>query len=45
MNALRLAGLTSRLLSYGTTPLGIVGRELLADLERPASEVRAAANY
>jgi uncharacterized protein (DUF885 family) len=34
-----------RLLSYGTTPLAIVGPELLADLQRPASEVRAAANY
>jgi uncharacterized protein (DUF885 family) len=34
-----------RLLSYGTTPLAIVGPELLADLARPASEVRAAANY
>ncbi len=34
-----------RLLSYGTTPLAIVGPELLADLDRPASEVRAAANY
>jgi uncharacterized protein (DUF885 family) len=34
-----------RLLSYGTTPLTIVGPELLADLDRPASEVRAAANY
>lgn len=34
-----------RLLSYGTTPLSIVGPELLADLDKPASEVRAAANY
>ena len=34
-----------RLLSYGTTPLAIVGPELLADLGKPASEVRAAANY
>jgi uncharacterized protein (DUF885 family) len=34
-----------RLLSYGTTPLAIVGPELLADLDKPASEVRAAANY
>jgi hypothetical protein len=34
-----------RLLSYGSTPLGIVGPELLADLDKPASAVRAAANY
>jgi uncharacterized protein (DUF885 family) len=34
-----------RLLSYGTTPLAIVRAELLADLDKPASEVRAAANY
>jgi uncharacterized protein (DUF885 family) len=34
-----------RLLSYGTTPLAIVGPELLADLDKPAGAVRAAANY
>jgi len=34
-----------RLLSYGTVPFAIVGPELLADLGKPASEVRAAANY
>jgi len=34
-----------RLLSYGTTPLTIVSTELLADLDKPASVVRAAANY
>ncbi|MBV8805307.1 MAG: DUF885 family protein, partial [Sinobacteraceae bacterium] len=34
-----------RLLSYGDTPLSVVGRELLADLDKPASAVRAAANY
>jgi uncharacterized protein (DUF885 family) len=34
-----------RLLSYGTTPLAIVGPELLADLDKPAAVVRAAANY
>jgi|KBSSwiStaDraftv2_1062776.scaffolds.fasta_scaffold01222_24 uncharacterized protein (DUF885 family) len=34
-----------RLLSYGSTPLAIVGPELLADLDKPASAVRAAANY
>jgi uncharacterized protein (DUF885 family) len=34
-----------RLLSYGTTPLAIVGPELLRDLDKSASEVRAAANY
>jgi uncharacterized protein (DUF885 family) len=34
-----------RLLSYGATPLAIVGPELLADLDKPAAAVRAAANY
>jgi len=34
-----------RVLSYGTTPFSIVGPELLADLDKPASAVRAAANY
>lgn len=34
-----------RLLSYGCTPLAVVGPELLADLDKPASAVRAAANY
>jgi len=34
-----------RLLSYGCAPLAIVGPELLADLDKPASAVRAAANY
>ncbi len=34
-----------RLLSYGTTPFAIVGPELLADLDKPTSQVRAAANY
>jgi hypothetical protein len=34
-----------RLLSYGTTPLAIVAPELLADLDKPGSAVRAAANY
>ncbi|MFI4890592.1 MAG: DUF885 family protein [Steroidobacterales bacterium] len=34
-----------RLLSYGSTPLAIVGPELLADLDKPSSAVRAAANY
>jgi uncharacterized protein (DUF885 family) len=34
-----------RLLSYGTTPFSIVGPELLADLDKPASAVRAVANY
>jgi uncharacterized protein (DUF885 family) len=34
-----------RLLSYGSTPFAIVGPELLADLDKPASEVRATANY
>jgi uncharacterized protein (DUF885 family) len=34
-----------RLLSYGSTPLSIVGPELLADLDKSAAQVRAAANY
>jgi uncharacterized protein (DUF885 family) len=34
-----------RLLSYGATPFSIVGPELLADLDKPAAAVRAAANY
>jgi uncharacterized protein (DUF885 family) len=34
-----------RLLSYGSTPLTIVGPELLADLDKPAAAVRAAANF
>jgi hypothetical protein len=34
-----------RLLSYGTVPLAVVGPELLADLKKPASAVRAAADY
>ncbi len=34
-----------RLLSYGCVPFSIVGPELLADLGKPAADVRAAANY
>jgi len=34
-----------RLLSYGSTPFAILGPELLADLDKPAAQVRAAANY
>ncbi|HEY5324218.1 MAG TPA: DUF885 domain-containing protein [Caldimonas sp.] len=34
-----------RLLSYGSTPFAVVGPELLADLDKPAAAVRAAANY
>jgi len=34
-----------RLLSYGTTPFSVVAPELLADLDKPASAVRAAANF
>jgi len=34
-----------RLLSYGCTPLSVVGPELLADLNKSGAEVRAAANY
>jgi hypothetical protein len=41
----RLRDFHDRLLSYGTTPLAIVGPELLADLDKPTTAVRAAANY
>ena len=34
-----------RLLSYGTTPFAVVAPELLADLNKTAAQVRAAANY
>ncbi len=34
-----------RLLSYGSVPFAIVAPELLADLDKPASTVRAVANY
>jgi uncharacterized protein (DUF885 family) len=34
-----------RLLSYGSVPFAVLGPELLADLDKPASVVRAAANY
>lgn len=34
-----------RLLCYGTTPFAIVEPELIADLDKPLSVVRAAANY
>lgn len=34
-----------RLLSYGSIPLAVLGPELLADLDKPGSAVRAAANY
>jgi uncharacterized protein (DUF885 family) len=34
-----------RLLCYGTTPFAVVAPELLADLDKPLAEVRAAANY
>jgi uncharacterized protein (DUF885 family) len=34
-----------RLLSYGTVPFAICGPELIKDLDKPASAVRAAANY
>jgi hypothetical protein len=33
------------LLSYGPVPFAVLGPELLADLDKPASAVRAAANY
>jgi hypothetical protein len=34
-----------RLLSYGSVPFAVLGAELLADLDKPVSTVRAAANY
>jgi len=34
-----------RLLSYGPVPFAVLGPELLADLDKPAAAVRAAANY
>ncbi|MBD5656574.1 MAG: DUF885 family protein, partial [Candidatus Eremiobacteraeota bacterium] len=34
-----------RLLCYGTSPFAVVAPELLADLDKPLSDVRAAANY
>jgi uncharacterized protein (DUF885 family) len=34
-----------RLLSYGTVPFSVLAPELLADLDKPGSEVRATANY
>jgi len=34
-----------RLLCYGSTPLAVVGPDLLADLDRSTAEVRAAAHY
>ncbi len=34
-----------RLLSYGSTPLSIVGPELIAGLSKPLAEVRASAGY
>jgi len=34
-----------RLLCYGSTPISVVGPELLADLAKPLAEVRASAGY
>lgn len=34
-----------RLLCYGSTPISVMGPELLADLDKPLAEVRAAAAY
>jgi hypothetical protein len=34
-----------RLMCYGTTPFAIVAPELMADLDKPLAQVRAAANY
>ena len=35
----------TRLLCYGSTPLSIVGPELLADLAKPLAVVRTSADY
>jgi hypothetical protein len=35
----------TRLLCYGTTPFAVVAPELMADLDKPLAEVRAAARY
>ncbi len=35
----------TRLLCYGTTPFAVVAPELLADLDKPLADVRAAARY
>jgi len=40
-----LAEFHDRLLCYGSTPLSVVGPELLADLAKPLAEVRASAAY
>jgi hypothetical protein len=34
-----------RLLCYGSTPISVIGPELLADLAKPLAEVRASAAY
>ncbi len=44
-NRASLRDFHDRLLSYGSTPFAIVAPELLADLDKSAEEVRAAANY
>ncbi|MGO9803488.1 MAG: DUF885 domain-containing protein [Steroidobacteraceae bacterium] len=44
-SAASLRDFHDRLLSYGTTPLAVVGPELLTDLDKSADEVRAAAHY
>ena len=41
----RLENLAHDIVFRTAAPLAIVGPELLADLDRPASAVRAAANY
>lgn len=43
--AASLRDFNDRLLSYGSVPLSVLGPELLADLDKSAEEVRAAANY
>jgi len=44
-SALHCNDFHDRLLSYGSVPFVVVGPELLADLDKSADEVRAAANY
>jgi hypothetical protein len=41
----KLLDFHDRLLCYGSTPFSILGPELLADLDKPLAQVRAAANY
>jgi hypothetical protein len=43
--AASLGDFHDRLLSYGSTPISVMGPELLADLAKPLPEVRASAAY